>query len=139
MKIIYLLATQSIEIYLPRIIFNHFRSDCHHNKKLKADRPHPRYYAHRPPDYRHTDKVYGLITELLAPNLRVIALDSASRASANTQTDGQTLPFLLSPCFSKVTRLIISLSHPDYKPDLIVISFLIHMVKCSIPMLELLA
>ncbi len=34
--------------------------------KLKADRPHPRYYPHTPPDYRHTDKHLRLVMTFIA-------------------------------------------------------------------------
>ena len=35
-------------------------------KKLKAGRPHPRYYPHTPPDYRHTDKHLRLVMTFIA-------------------------------------------------------------------------
>ena len=41
---------------------------------IKADRPHPPDYPHKPPDYRYTDKVYGLIIVLLAPDFGVFDL-----------------------------------------------------------------
>ncbi len=49
---------------------NHSEILTKKTKELKADRLHPPDYPHKHPDYRHTDKVYGLIIVLLAPNLR---------------------------------------------------------------------
>ncbi len=37
--------------------------------QLKADRPYPRGYLHKPPDYRHTDKVYRLVMILFCSKL----------------------------------------------------------------------
>ena len=36
--------------------------------QLKADRPGPQVDTDNPPDYRHTDKVHGLVTVLMAQN-----------------------------------------------------------------------
>ncbi len=48
-------------------------------KILKTDRTHPRDYPRKPPDYRHTDKVHGLVMVLLARNLH-----TASQALRST-------------------------------------------------------
>ncbi len=34
--------------------------------RLKADRPHPRYYPHTPQDHRHTHKDFRLVMSLMA-------------------------------------------------------------------------
>ncbi len=50
--------------------------------KLKVDRPRQRDCLHKPPDYRHKDKVHRLVIVLLTKNLRVIAFSCTMQAES---------------------------------------------------------
>ena len=65
------------------------------SKELKADRPHPRDYPPMPPNYRHTDKTFGLVKPPFTYNLRVSRRARTNR-HGHTQTDGRYQFYYLS-------------------------------------------